>query len=167
NALHLYAEVFAPSYPTNGTPGYAASRVDQIVAATRTNGLYLVMTIGNGANNGNHNLAYATNFWKFYAQRYANETHVLFETHNEPMAWGPSYLTGTTPAGTMNLETAAYRTIRQYAPDTPVLLFTYAVFNGSGGANAALTDVRAFNTNIFGTGTVTWTNEAVAFHGYG
>ena len=111
NAVHLYAEVFDPNYPNPGStaPGYAVAEVDKMVQMTRTNGLYLIMTIGNGANNGNHNFQWATNFWNFYAARYSNETHVLFEIHNEPMAWGPSYLTGTNPAATINLETAAYR----------------------------------------------------------
>lgn len=90
NAVHLYAEVFDPNYPNPGSnpPGYAVAEVDKMVAITRTNGLYLIMTIGNGANNGNHNLAWATNFWHFYAPRYANETHVIYEIHNEPLAWG-------------------------------------------------------------------------------
>ena len=102
NAVHLYAEVFSLNWPTSGNaPGYNAAEVDKIVQRTRDAGLYLVMTIGNGANNGNHNIQWATNFWNFYAPRYANETHVLYEIHNEPMAWGPSYLTGTTPTNTM------------------------------------------------------------------
>jgi len=90
NAVHLYAEVFAPDYPNPGStaPGYAVAEVDKMVQMTRDLGLYLIMTIGNGANNGNHNLQWATNFWNLYAARYANETHVLFEIHNEPMAWG-------------------------------------------------------------------------------
>jgi fibronectin type 3 domain-containing protein len=169
NAVHLYAEVFDPNYPAAGStaPGYNAAEVDKIVQRTRDLGLYLVMTIGNGANNGNHNLQWATNFWNFYAPRYANETHVLYEIHNEPMAWGPSYLTGTTPAGTLDMEIAAYRAIRAHAPHTPVLLFSYAVLSGSGGANAALTDIRAFNQAVFGNQNAVWTNEAVAFHGYG
>ena len=168
NAVHLYAEVFSLNWPGSGNaPGYNVAEVDKIVAATRTNGLYLIMTIGNGANNGNHNLAWATNFWNFYAPRYANETHVIYEIHNEPMAWGPSYLTGTTPTNTMALEIACYRAIRASAPNTPVLLFSYAVFSGTGGANAALTDIRAFNQAVFGNQNAVWANEAVAFHGYG
>lgn len=169
NAVHLYAEVFDPNYPAAGStaPGYNAVEVDKIVQRTRDLGLYLVMTIGNGANNGNHNLRWATNFWNFYAPRYANETHVLFEIHNEPVAWGPSYLTATTPPGAMNMEIAAYKAIRARAPETPVLLFSYAVFSGNGGANAALTDIRAFNQTVFGNQNAVWTNEAVAFHGYG
>jgi endoglucanase len=169
NALHLYAESFDPRYPTNGStaPGYSVANVDSIVTQTRTNGLYLVMTIGNGAWNGDYNAAYITNFWRFYAARYANETHVLFEIQNEPVAWGPPYsATNATPPGALDMEVAAYRTIRAYAPNTPVLLFTYAVLGDSGGASATVTDIHAFNTNVFGNANAVWTNEAVAFHGY-
>ncbi|HEX5398490.1 MAG TPA: cellulase family glycosylhydrolase, partial [Verrucomicrobiae bacterium] len=169
NAVHLYAESFDPNYPNAGStaPGYAASRVDQIVAATRTNGMYLIITIGNGANNGDYNAAYITNFWKFYAPRYANETHVIYEIQNEPVAWGPPYSSsGATPPGAVDMEVAAYKTIRQYAPNTPVLLFTYAVLGGTGGANSALTDIHAFNQAVFGSQNAVWTNIAVGFHGY-
>ena len=169
NALHLYAECFDARYPTNGStaPGYSVANVDCIVAQTRTNGLYLIMTIGNGAWNGSYNAAYITNFWKFYAARYANETHVLFEIQNEPVAWGPPYsATNATPPGALDMEVAAYRTIRACAPNTPVLLFTYAVLGDSGGASAALSDIHAFNTNVFGNANAVWANEAVGFHGY-
>ena len=169
NAVHLYGESFDPSYPTNGStaPGYAASQIDSIVQSTRDLGLYLVITIGNGAANGNYNKAYITNFWNLYSARYANETHVLFEIQNEPVAWGPPYsAANATPPGALDMEVAAYRAIRANAPDTPVLLFTYAVLGDSGGASAALTDIHAFNTNVFGNANVVWTNEAVGFHGY-
>jgi poly(hydroxyalkanoate) depolymerase family esterase len=168
NAVHLYGESFDPSYPTNGStaPGYAAAQIDSIVQSTRDAGLYLIITIGNGANNGDNNYQWAVDFWKLYAARYANETHVLFEIHNEPMAWGPSYLTGTSPAGTLDMEIAAYKTIRTNAPNTPVLLFTYAVLGGSGGSDAALTDIHAFNGTVFSNTNAVWTNEVVGFHGY-
>ena len=169
NAVHLYAESFNTNYPAAGSqaPGYSAANVDAIVAATRTNGLYLIITIGNGAYNGSYSLTWVTNFWKFYAPRYANETHVIYEIQNEPVAWGPPYSSANaTPPGAVNMEIAAYNVIRQYAPDTPVLLFTYAVFGGSGGTSGALTDIHAFNTAVFGSATAVWTNEAVAFHGY-
>lgn len=168
NAVHLYAEDFNTNYPASGTaPGYSAANVDAIVAETRTNGLYLIITIGNGAYNGNYNAAYITNFWKFYAPRYANETHVIYEIQNEPVAWGPPYSSANaTPPGAVNMEIAAYNIIRQYAPNTPVLLFTYAVFGGTGGTSAALTDIHVFNSAVFGNANAVWTNEAVAFHGY-
>ena len=169
NAVHLYGECYDINYPDPGStaPGYAASRIDGVVAATRDAGLYLVITIGNGANNGNYNLDYVVDFWDFYAPRYANETHVIYEVQNEPVAWGPPYSNpNATPPGAVNMEIAAYNTIRSHAPNTPILLFSYAVPWGSGGAYDALTDIQMFNTAVFGNANAVWTNEAVAIHGY-
>ncbi|TYQ17018.1 UNVERIFIED_CONTAM: dockerin type I repeat protein [Acetivibrio alkalicellulosi] len=169
NAVHLYAECFDPRYPNPGStaPGYAAAEIDKIVERTRELGLYLVITIGNGANNGNYNGRWARDFWTFYAPRYANETHVLYEIHNEPVAWGPPYSSNrATPTGAVEMNIDAYRIIRQHAPDTPVLLFSYAVIGGTGGTTEALKDIHAFNRAVFGNENAVWTNEAVAFHGY-
>ncbi len=169
NAVHLYAEVFDANYPAAGStaPGYNAAEVDKIVQYTRDAGMYLVMTIGNGANNGNYNAQWVHDFWAFYAPRYADETHVVFEVQNEPVAWGPPYSSPTaTPTGAVDMEIDAYNTIRAAAPDTPILLFTYAVLGGTGGASSALQDIHAFNTAVFGSTDVVWTNEAVGFHGY-
>lgn len=169
NAVHLYAECFDPKYPAAGSkaPGYAVNEIDKIVQSTKELGLYLVITIGNGANNGNHNARWAKDFWNFYAPRYAKETHVMYEIHNEPVAWGPPYSSSTAnPPGAVDMEIEVYRTIRAHAPDTPVLLFTYAVFGGKGGATEALKDIRAFNRAVFGNENAVWTNEAVGFHGY-
>ena len=168
NTVHLYAESFDPAYPASGStaPGYAVAEVDKFVQMTRDLGLYLVITIGNGANNGNHNRQWAAAFWNYYAPRYKDETHVLYEIHNEPVAWGPPYLTGTTPAGALDMEVEAYGIIRQHAPTTPVLLFTYAVFGDAGGTAAALSDIREFNQRVFGNSDAVWANEAVGFHGY-
>jgi hypothetical protein len=63
------------------------------------------------------------------------------------------------------MEVSAYNIIRTYAPNTPVLLFSYAVFGGTDGANAAMQDIHAFNQAVFGNQNAVWTNEAVAFHG--
>jgi len=169
NAVHLYAECFDINYPKPGStaPGYAVNEVDKIVQATRELGLYLVITIGNGANNGNYNLKYAEDFWAIYAKRYANESHVLFEIHNEPVAWGPPYSSQyAIPTGAVDMEISVYKIIRKYAPDTPVLLFSYAVPSGKSGANDAMKDIRIFNKAVFGDENAVWTNEAVAFHGY-
>ena len=169
NSVHLYAECFNLEYPNPGStaPGYAVTEVDKYVQMTRDLGLYLIMTIGNGANNGNYNYDYIVDFWDFYAERYADETHVLFEIQNEPVAWGPPYSdSGANPPGAIEMEVAAYNTIRSHAPDTPVLLFSYAVFGGSGGANAALTDISVFNSRIRGNPNNIWNKTAVGFHGY-
>ena len=168
NAVHIYGECLNIDYPNSGdSPGYAASRIDSVVNATRDLGMYVVITIGNGANNGNHNREYALDFWRFYAPRYANETHVIYEIHNEPVAWGPPYSSeSANPTGALEMNIDAYNIIRADAPDTPVLLFSYSVLGGTGGADSALTDIRLFNTQVFGSADATWTNVAVGFHGY-
>ncbi|EDY84333.1 Cellulase (glycosyl hydrolase family 5), putative [Verrucomicrobiia bacterium DG1235] len=154
NAVHLYAEVFDPDYPAEGSqgPGYSASRIDDMVEMTRELGLYLVMTIGNGANNGDYNRDYIVDFWDLYAERYADESHVVFEIQNEPVAWTPPY-----SQAVLDMEVAAYDTIRSHAPDTPVLLMTYAVLSNW---SAALSDLSKIHDDI------DWNNAAVGFHGY-
>lgn len=159
NAIHLYGEVFDPNYVSgvagSGTaPGYASSRIDQMVQMTRNEGLYLVLTIGNGGNNGSFNYDYVMDFWKFYAPRYKNEAHVLFEIQNEPHAWSAPY-----PRAALDMEADAYTLIRSLAPDTPILLFSFAVLGNGPQAVSDIADVSA-------AASIDWTKAAVAFHGY-
>lgn len=168
NAVHLYGEAFDPRYPDPGStpPGSKVEEVDKFVKMTRELGLYLVLTIGNGAANGKYNKPWIIGFWKFYAQRYAKETHVLFEVQNEPVAWGPPYGTpNATPPGAIDMEIEAYKTIRAVAPESPVLLFSYSVLGDKGGKEA-LKDIEAFNAGVGGDPQRIWSNAAVAFHGY-
>ncbi len=169
NSVHIYGECFDKNYPNPGStaPGYAASRIDSVVQATRSLGMYVVLTIGNGANNGDYNRQYVVDFWDFYAERYADETHVVFEIQNEPVAWGPPYSdSGATPPGAVEMEVEVYQTIRSHAPDTPVLIFSYAVLGGIGGASNALKDIEAFNRALGGRTNNIWNKTAIGFHGY-
>lgn len=159
NAIHLYGEVFDPNYatgvPGSGTaPGYAVGRIDQMVQMTRDEGLYLVLTIGNGGNNGSFNYDYVIDFWSFYAPRYANEAHVIYEVQNEPHAWSAPY-----PQAALTMEADAYALIRSLAPDTPILLFSFAVL-GSG--PDAVSDINW----VSAAASVDWSNAGVAIHGY-
>ncbi|MFP4542529.1 MAG: cellulase family glycosylhydrolase, partial [Opitutales bacterium] len=154
NGIHLYAEVFDPDYPAAGSqaPGYAAEHIDALVQMTREEGLYLIITIGNGGNNGSFNLDYVLDFWDFYAPRYKDETHVIYEIQNEPHAWTPPY-----PTAARQMQVQAYDIIRGHAPDTPVLLFSYSVL--SSGA-AVLQDLAVIGDEI------DWSNAGIAIHGY-
>jgi endoglucanase len=143
NALHLYAES-----ASGGTAGYNSNLVDSAVAMTRTNGLYLIITIGGGG----VNLTFDTAFWSFYAPRYANETHVIYEIQNEVDSGAPS------SASVIQLETNCYNIIEASAPNTPVLFFSYVAFNSGSGV---VQDINALGSGI------NWSNAAVAFHGYG
>ena len=144
NAIHVYGE--------RGDYGYAAgtraAALDTIVQWTREDGLYLIITIGNGGVDD----AFISAFWNFYAGRYANETHVLYEIQNESV-----FSPGVT-ASVIATELKAYNIIRSKAPNTPVLFFSYVAF--SSGAKVVQ------DINALGTG-VNWSNAGIAFHGYG
>ena len=148
NALHLYGEAFSQG----GAPGHRAAIIDTLVDWTREENIYLILTIGNAAQNGNYNYQYAVDFWNIYAPRYKDETHLIFEIQNEPQKWEAPYL-----APLLDMERDVYQIIRGYAPDTPILLMSYAKLNNS--ANVML-DIDALAP------TVDWSNAAVAFHGY-
>ncbi|WP_238991364.1 RICIN domain-containing protein [Rariglobus hedericola] len=147
NSVHCYAERWDYGY----SAGAKFAALDIVVQRTRDNGLYLIITIGGGGVNASFNAA----FWNFYAGRYANETHVIYEIQNEPAAGNPPY-SGSTPL--MDMELAAYTIIRTKAPNTPVLLMSYSSFQNSAGA---LQDMAALGSAI------NWNNAAIAFHGYG
>lgn len=147
NTLHLYGEAFSAGKPA----GHNVKVIDELVEWTRQDGLYLVLTIGNLTKNGQFDYDYAMAFWDLYAARYANETHVLFEVQNEPAKY-PGY-----SAAALKMERDAYAKIRSKAPDTPVLLFSYALFVNP---LAVLQDIRSLGPSI------DWRKTAVAFHGY-
>lgn len=144
NTVHCYAERRDYGYAA----GAKASAVDLVVQRTRDAGLYLVITIGSGG----VDTTFVSAFWNFYAPRYANETHVLYEIQNEPGNGPP------VSAAVVAMNKSAYEIIRSAAPSTPVLLMSYMLFqNGAG----VLTDMAALGS------TVNWNNAAIAFHGYG
>ena len=147
NALHLYAEAFSAGKPA----GHNAKLIDELVRWTREDGLYLILTIGNLTKNCEFDHNYVMAFWDIYAGRYASETHVLYEIQNEP-AKVPGY-----SEAAMKMTRDAYAKIRSKAPDTPVLLFSYALFVNP---LAVLQDIKNLGEGI------DWQKTAIAFHGY-
>lgn len=144
NALHVYAERADYGYAA----GTRAATLDTLVQWTRDDGMYLIITIGNGGINDSFMQA----FWNFYAGRYANETHVIYEIQNEAVN-GPGV-----SASAIASELACYNIIRSKAPNTPVLFFSYLAFqNGT----KALQDIAALGSGV------DWTKAGIAFHGYG
>ncbi|KAJ3095196.1 hypothetical protein HK100_005891 [Physocladia obscura] len=66
--------------------------------------------------------------------------------------------------------TTVFRTRKPSGPfmlPATLLRHTYSVLGYGGNAAAILGDIQAVNTQIFGNADAKWTNEAVAFHGYG
>jgi MYXO-CTERM domain-containing protein len=147
NAFHIYAE-----YPGGGkSGGYNAAKVDKVVDLADTNDLYVVLTIGSGGGNGSFNQSFVTSFWNFYAPRYKDRTHVVYEVCNEPQAWSAPY-----NSATLAMEKNAYTQIRGLAPDTHIMMMSYSQPNN-------WTQAAAECANLG----VTWDNASVAFHTYG
>ena len=147
NTLHLYAECAAMT----DYPGQNYLAVDSIVNMTERDSLYLVMTIGNCGEEGSFDSAFVNDFWKFYASRYKDRTHIVYEIMNEPFSWYAPY-----DSMTLAMERRAYDTIRFYAPETHVLFMSFA---GALNADSAVQDIKKL-------GDVDWSNASIATHGY-
>ena len=147
NAFHIYAE-----YPgSNKAAGYNSAKVDKVVDMADQSDLYVVLTIGSGGANGSFNGSFVTAFWNFYAPRYKDKTHVIYEVCNEPQAWSAPY-----NSNTLTMEKNAFTQIRGLAPDTHIMMMSYSQPNNW--TQAA--------SECAGLGT-TWDNASVAFHTYG
>jgi len=147
NAFHIYAE-----YPGSNKPaGYNSAKVDKVVDMADKSDLYVVLTIGSGGGNGTFNGSFVTAFWDYYAPRYKDKTHVIYEICNEPQAWSAPY-----NQNTLTMEKNAFNQIRALAPDTHIMLMSYSQpVNWTQAAN-----------ECEGLG-ISWTNASVAFHTYG
>ena len=147
NAFHIYAE-----YPGSNKPaGYNSAKVDKVVDMADKSDLYVVLTIGSGGANGSFTGSFVTAFWAFYAPRYKDMTHVIYEVCNEPQAWSAPY-----NSNTLTMEKNAFTQIRGLAPDTHIMMMSYSQPNNW--TQAA--------SECAGLG-ITWDNASVAFHTYG
>jgi hypothetical protein len=121
NAVQVYLEHWAEDTGSN------AAQADAIVDETRRAGLYAVLGIGGGPpgdghpGNGWFDIDKVRSFWQFYAPRYKDQAHVIFQIQNQPESscdavWQPD---------TIAMEREAYSLIRSLAPLTHIILFSY------------------------------------------
>lgn len=151
NTIHLYLE--GDSSGNTNTPGMNAADCDLLVQRTEAAGLYLIITIGcNGENGSIHSLLWSLDFWKFYAPRYKDRPHVLYEAHNEPVRFSLN----SWKDSDWDKQVTLYRTIRAAAPDTFILLGSFMGFAG---------DPR-YGANYLKARGVSWANAGFAHHGY-
>ena len=154
NTVHVYLEGDAGQNPdpvgTNEALG------DELVRLTRDAKMYLIITMGNNGENGAiHSMEKTLGFWEFYGAKYANETHVIFEAHNEPVLG----VNGNYNSEDWQRQADMYRTIRTVAPDTMVLLGSFmSFFGGSQAINGADGLAEEFPG--------IWENAGFAFHAY-
>jgi hypothetical protein len=158
NSVHLFLE--GDSTGNTNPIGYNAEDCDILVQRCAEAGLYLIITIGCNGENGTMNLEWSLDFWEFYAPRYKDETHVIYEAHNEPV---PHTLWQWTTED-WDDQVALYNTIRAGAPDTLILLCTFMGFVGDNDINSEF-DPRN-RANYLKANGVDWSNAGIAHHGY-
>ncbi len=148
NALHLYAE----DTQSSQAPGWAAEPyVDKIVEWCRQESLYLVITFGQS-----HLPSYEKvyEFWRFYAPRYKDMTHVIYEIKNEGCS--ATFHCDDVP---MQMYIDNYKYLKQVAPQAHVMVMSHS--NLKGGVNSLWEDIERLKA-----ADVDWTNTSYAFHGY-
>ena len=152
NAVHVFLE---GDSSTNPNPvGYNATDCDILVQRCGDADLYLIITIGcNGENGTIHSMPFSIDFWNFYGPRYAAETHVIYEAHNEPV---PNTLYSWTMPDDWDNQVTFYNTIRAAAPDTFILLGSFMGFVGDG----------RYGSDYLASEGVSWSNAGFAYHGY-
>jgi len=148
NCIHLYAEC-----PEFNSPGERVNLVDSIINMAGRDSLYVILTIGGCNQNGQFNLDFIKDFWNFYAPRYADKTYLIFEIVNEPFSWSAPY-----DSATLAMEKTIYKIIRSHAPQTHILLMSYAnAINDT----SIIEDLKQLGDSI------DWSNSSIAIHGYG
>jgi hypothetical protein len=121
NMVQTYVEYWADATGAN------VAQADRIVAQAGAAGLYVVLGIGGGPagnghpGNGWFDINKVRSFWQFYAPRYKDQTHVIYQLQNQPdlscdQAW---------PADTLAMEREAYSLVRSLAPETHIVMFSY------------------------------------------
>jgi hypothetical protein len=154
NAVHVYLEGNSSTNPES--VGINLNLADTLVAHTKKANLYLILTIGcNGENGTIHSFEKALDFWTLYAERYKNETHVIFEAHNEPVA----YTLNNFKKEDWDIQYKLYKHIRKLAPESLILLGSFMSFFDPGGT-------PTWGSSYLEKKGVSWNNAAIAFHAY-
>lgn len=146
NTIHVYAENYWDE-KQNG-PGYNSNDMDNLVAWTAEESLYLIITMTGVDFSNQENIQFAKDCWSFYAKRYKNETHLIFEILNEP---------ADVPFEdeVINFEKEVYQIIRSNAPDTHIqLLSPWNIFYPE-----LLNDIQRLEP-------IDWNNASIAGHVY-
>ena len=151
NSLHVYLE----NNYTGRPAGYQVERCDFIVDEAEKQGLYVIITIGviNYPGDFESDVQFVKDFWEFYAERYKDREHVIFEICNEMPLVEDIYA---------KVQADAFRIIRKHSPDAMVLFYS---FPGTSEMDYILDEVIVELEKELGN-SLDWKNEAIAFHGY-
>jgi len=128
----------------------ALTYIDDMVEIASQLGMYLIIDYHPV---GGYDKADAIAWWTVLAPRYKNRTHVLYELSNEPVAWSAAAYNDAA----IQFEEDLYQLIRAAAPDTHIILWSFAESSGDG--NNMLTKVQLGTTIDYG-------NASVGYHPY-
>jgi hypothetical protein len=149
NTVHVYLENWAH------VTGEHAEQADALVELTSQAGMYLILALAGGVagpghgGTGTFDLDKLRSFWSFYAPRYADRTHVLYEIQNVP-----EDTCNALAAATIDMEREIYGSIRAAAPATHVILLSYG----------AIPSIAPFGSAVADLTNVDWATASVAFH---
>ncbi|WP_394175976.1 carbohydrate-binding protein [Thalassotalea litorea] len=154
NTLHVYLEGDAGQNPE--PVGVNEDLAMQLVDLTREAKMYLIITVGNNGENGAiHSLDKTLDIWRLYADKFKDESHVIFEAHNEPV----SLTNDNWTEEDWTKQAQMYEVIRTAAPDSLILLGSFMSFYGPTEAIAGADSLKTQYPDI-------WDNAAFAFHAY-
>lgn len=122
------------------------AQIDQWVDWAEELGLYVIL---DHHEIGGHTQEWLRKFWTEVAPRYRHRAHVIYELANEPVGWRPNQYTAQDIADQQEI----YDLIRSYAPETHIIVLTFAIPDPGMNEVARQLDVD-------------WTNTSVGFHGY-
>jgi len=137
------------------------NQLDLVISFAQQTGLYVLIDNHNalndptGYNYGCPNWPAAVTIWTAIAPRYANDTNVMYEIQNEPDWCGTDNYTTIAQN-----EDSLYKLIRSYAPNTPILAWTFlnpTWVNNGGGLGTVIPQAPDIN----------YANATVDFHAYG
>jgi aryl-phospho-beta-D-glucosidase BglC (GH1 family) len=126
--------------------------LDSIVEISSKLRMYVIINYHGKAKS---DVKYLHKFWSLIAPRYARSEFVLYELFNEPVAWFP----GDYSREFLDFQSALYEKIKKQAPNTKVILFTFANTNNPYGGASMTEIVKKSNIQD-------WENCLVGFHPY-
>ncbi|MGD2034545.1 MAG: carbohydrate-binding protein, partial [Bacteroidales bacterium] len=153
NCLKMYAGGAGPDDLEDWVP-----YIDSLVKWTREDSLYFVITPSWYRNIGTEeepnykpDIDFIRRYWSFYAERYKDETHMIFDICNEPEERS-NYDTLI-----LQMQLDAYDSIRAHAPETHIMFFSSVYSISIDSVFNWLKEIDKY---------VDWCNASVAMHGY-
>ena len=137
--------------------------LDSAVSRASRCGLYVNINFHNPWK-GPLDTTYVKQFWTAVAPYFANRTHVLYETSNEPVPGSNTYLANNDRGFDMKIQSDLYKLCRKSAPNTMLIVLTPPSCEISySGDLSFVRGVQRFESMV---GTVDWTKTAVGYHSY-